>query len=1362
MKDRNIIFQLLIDKVKLVKEIVLKGLKKIVDKENENIYKFYPLTANSTIKLSDVTESALKYAVNRDTKVTNVAITGNYGAGKSSIVESFEVKCRNKKFIHILLGQYDEIKSSEKDGLNNREINTIEGKIINQLLHQIEPNKLGKSIFKTLEAKSRIKPIRFTIYSGLILILSIYLFNNSMWNELVKDVSFLSFTIERRMHFFAFCFLFSLILFGVFYLLKLQRDFGFIKKLSLKAKQMETDIEIFSNDNSRVSYFDRYLDDVLYLFKQSKADVIVFEDIERFNESKIFEKLKELNIVINRKRKVQKKSKLVFFYLVKDDLFESQERTKFFDYIIPVVPIVTTSNSYEVLREKLTDMELYDSFDKTFLFNISLYLDDMRLINNVCNEYLTYKETLNTLPLEHEKLFSMVVYKNIFPKDFSLLQKNQGYLFELLNSKETKLEERKNEIKEEIKSLEEKIAKAKEEQLNDEVELYGTILKIPNGKEVIKVNGKSQSQFTSNSEFIKELLNKDSKIIVFDTFFSAYYNSNPQEVTIDYIFPEKNSLEFQERLNNTKNKKLIEKLEGDVKKNNEKLDALESKRLSELYQSAADIDDFKSDFREEIRKNPQFSIISFLVRNAYIDESYQDYLTYFYANTITVVEKEYLRNVISGRTNDPGIILYNMNEIIERLGINDFRYQYVLNYSLFRYLLVSSDSDGFKNRLELLFHQEGFIKFIMDFYYKIYNYNKNGIINDLESDKIYQSLFETWISYNSNSFNEYLEKDSKDFFPSKNNVVIKFLNLMETIFIENLSQRTKYLLTNYIDINFDILTGEFNYNLPRLTDNLIALNIKFTNFSTYGNDQQRIEEDIVPIVDTIFNNNLYIINENNIRFFVNWYSGYTDVQFKHQNFEIINTNSRFKSLLDYCQSTDEEFLKYILMYITLSEGEMRDKPEYIEQLLNNDVLFNHQVPQEKLESDESEEPGNDENIKKVTLAEGIISSIPNFYITYTQDKFNHLSVENREILVKNLVHTQKAEVNTEIVLEYFSQYKKDDNFLVDFINQNPNFEFDKEIYLRLNEKIQEQFEEYIIQKKTLQKNIRKKILNATGDRYFEKFSEIDMNESQLEELIDNELIEFNRTNLEFFRKEYPSSLSKFIGNNIKDYLNDEKDIRDETQLLEIIEGYNLKKEDSVEIKIFLLENRFNNDNFEYLLTNDIYEEVEDKVQIKIQNLVKKYIRQFIDSPEEEISFSLYESILLADDVSPEHKKEIFENLIFYSENLIEIDKLTFLGNYLDLLELSEIMEILKEEIDKDIYDEWKIAFEKINKNESNGGKGNPESKVSYSEFNEKLLDYLKKRKFISKKSRRDNSVLRIFGLRSKQIDFKDSSGENNE
>ena len=417
----------------------------------EKEYKFRALTSNKDVEIKPITLAALKFAIDNNSEVTNVAITGNYGAGKSSVVESFEEKRKKTKFIHISLGQYDEIKSSEKNGLDKREINTIEGKIINQLLHQIDPNKIRKSIFKTLDAESQINPLNITLYLSLTILLSLYLFNISSWSELVHNFCWLSWTTKPIISLLVLITLFILIVYGIYFLLKLQKDFGFIKKLSLKAEKVETDIEIFSNESSRVSYFDRYLDDVLYLFKQSEADVIVFEDIERFNDSRIFEKLKELNIVINRKRKICGESKLVFFYLVKDDLFESQERTKFFDFIIPVVPVVTASNSHDILKKLLTEMREYTRLDKTFLFNISLYLDDMRLINNICNEYLTYKETLNTLRLDYEKLFSMVVYKNIFPKDFSLLQRNQGYLFELLNSKEIALKNRREELNSKIK-----------------------------------------------------------------------------------------------------------------------------------------------------------------------------------------------------------------------------------------------------------------------------------------------------------------------------------------------------------------------------------------------------------------------------------------------------------------------------------------------------------------------------------------------------------------------------------------------------------------------------------------------------------------------------------------------------------------------------------------------------------------------------------------------------------------------------------------------------------------------------------------------------------------------------------------------
>ncbi len=1317
----------------------------------EKEYKFRALTSNKDVEIKPVTLKALEFAIDENSEVTNVAITGNYGAGKSSVVESFELKCKNKKFIHISLGQYDETKSSEKNGLDKREINTIEGKIINQLLHQIDPNKIRKSIFKTLDTESQVNPINITVYLGLIILLSLYLFNFSSWQGLVQNFSWLSWTTKPIISLLALAILFILIIYGIFYLSKLQRDFGFIKTLSLKAEKIETNIEIFSNESSKVSYFDRYLDDVVYLFKKSGADVIVFEDIERFNDSRIFEKLKELNIVINRKRKVSRGTKLVFFYLVKDNLFESQERTKFFDYIIPIVPVVTASNSHNQLKKILENMGEYDNLDKTFLFNISLYLDDMRLINNVCNEYLTYKETLNTLRLDYEKLFSMVVYKNIFPKDFSLLQRNQGYLFELLNSKEIALKNRREELSSKIKELEKKIEKADEEQLKDKFELYGTMLKVPYGRKVIKVNRKFESDFSTRSDYIKELLATDSKICSFDSYYNADYNQYERNEDIDSIFPDINTPEFQERLENIRNKKLIEKLEKEIKKMNDELEKLDSYRLSDVYQYATDIDDFKSVFTEEIIKNPQFSIISFLIRNAYIDESYQDYLNHFYENTITVVEKEYLRNVISGRYNNYDISIKNFDEIFNYLEVKNFKSSNVLNYDLYRYLLYS---DNHKEELNEVLHQENILDFLMKFYDELPRLDWN--IESNSKEMVTKLFFEKCLQHNSFLIVDFIKNDTNEYdHIYKSRLILSLMNLVD---LSNYTEDVREQVARHIETNQEVLLHTNDYNFDQFSTNLSYLNIKIKKFTLLSQGYEK------NVLNYIYKNGLYDICKSNVLFFMKQYSdrGTEIYDVKHKNYEIMTSQNGLKPLMDYCQSSDEEFLKYILMYIELSEGEMRDKPEYIEQLLNNNVVFNHQLPQEKLESDESDELDNDENIKNVTLAEKIIASIPEFYITYTQDKFNDLSSKNREILVNNLVITQKAEVKTEIVLDYFSQNEDENNFLIDFINQNPNFEFDKEIYLRFDDEVQEKFEEYIIQSKKLQKNIRKKVLNATGDRYYEKFSEIGMSESQLEKLTDDNLIEFNRLNLEFFRKEYPSSLANFIWNNIKDYLNDERDIRDEEQLLELIARYDLKMEDDIRIRIFLLNNHFDDSNFEYLLPKEIYEKVENELQVEIQNIVKKYIRQFIELDENEISFSLYEEILNADDVSNEHKKELFEKLIYNSENRIKLDKLAFLGNYLDLLELSDIMQILNKQIDDAIYDEWKDAFKKLNENEGNGGNGNRKAEVSYSEFNKNLLDYLKKRELISDKSRREDSILQLFGFRSKQIEFKDILEENNE
>ncbi|MBF1110852.1 MAG: hypothetical protein HXL62_00780 [Streptococcus sp.] len=1313
----------------------------------EKEYQFRALTSNKDVEIKPVTLEALQFAIDKNSEVTNVAITGNYGAGKSSVVESFESKYTDKTFLHISLGQYDETIGSEKNGLNNRQINTIEGKIINQLLHQINPNQIRKSIFKTLDAESQIKPFNISVYVGLVLLLSLYSLNISSWNGLIQDFSWLSWTTKPIISLLILVILFVLIVYGFYFLLKLQKDFGFIKKLSLKAEKIETDIEIFSNDNSKVSYFDRYLDDVLYLFKQSGANVIVFEDIERFNDSRIFEKLKELNIIINRNRKANHKRKLVFFYLVKDDLFESQERTKFFDFIIPIVPVVTASNSHDILKKMLTEMWEYDSLDKTFLFNISLYLDDMRLINNICNEYLTYKETLSKLPLEREKIFSMVVYKNIFPKDFSLLQRNQGYLYELLNSKEIILKNRREELNSKIKELEKKIEKAEEEQLNDELELYGSILKIPNGKEVIKVNGKSQSQFPSYLEFINDLLNEENTIIVFDNFYSAYYNNGGQEVSLDSIFPEKKSPEFQVRLNNTKNKKIIEKLKEEIKKINDELEKLDSYRLSDVYQYATDIDDFKSNFTKEIRKNPQSSIISFLIRNAYIDESYQDYLTHFYANTITVEEKEYLRNVISGRQNKHNISLKNFDEIFNYLELKNYKSSNVLNYDLFRFLLYANEHN---EKLKLIFHQDNILEFLLDFYNELFILDEKNTSFYTKSDL--RLFFEKWMYYNSELFIRYVKQESSGYvYVDKRKLILSLMNLVD---LSDCTKETKEQLAKYLEMRQEILLNTNDYNYGQFNANLSNINLKIKDFTFIYQGYEK------NLLNYIYQNRLYEICESNVLFFMEQHSdmGTELSDVKHKNYEIMTSQNGLKPLLDYCQSSDEEFLKYILMYVTLSEGEMRDKPEYIEQLLNNNVVFNYQLPQEKLGSDESDDLDNDEIIKKSTLADKIIASVPDFYITFTQGKFNALSNENREILVQNFVQTKKAEVNTEIILEYFGQNKEVDNFLVDFINLNPNFELDKEIYSKLSNDLQDDFNENIISSLDLNDNIRKRILSQLG-LYFKRIDNTDIDEEDLWNLINSNRIEFNKENLEFIRKRPMVHLEEFIFKNIEDYLNATNVVRNDMEMRELLKKPDIDEKYVVELLVLLLDNKFNEYDFDDLINQNRYDSLDVTLQNKIQKIVKKYIRQFIALDENEISVPLYESILNSNDVLLEHKKELFEKLISDSESQIEVDKLILLGDYLDLLELPDIMQILKEQIDYDIYTEWEVALDKLNQNEDNGGNGNQEAKVSYSKFNEKLLDYLKKRKLISNKSKHENSVLKLYGLRKKQIKYSDEAEE---
>ena len=200
-------------------------------------------------------------------------------------------------------------------------------------------------------------------------------------------------------------------------------------------------------------------------------DVVVFEDMDRFNAGGIFERLREVNTLANIQLQKENKKVLRFFYLLRDDIFISKDRTKFFDYIIPVVPVVDSSNSYDQFISHLKKGGVFEKFNESFLQGLSLYIDDMRLLKNIYNEFVIYYNRINITELDCNKMLAIIAYKNLFPSDFADLQLNKGFVYTLFDSKDIFIAEEVKKLEDRIFEKSNEIEMAKNEHLKTIKEL---------------------------------------------------------------------------------------------------------------------------------------------------------------------------------------------------------------------------------------------------------------------------------------------------------------------------------------------------------------------------------------------------------------------------------------------------------------------------------------------------------------------------------------------------------------------------------------------------------------------------------------------------------------------------------------------------------------------------------------------------------------------------------------------------------------------------------------------------------------------------------------------------------------------------
>ena len=108
-----------------------------------NKYKFQKLTPVNDVDLK-LYEDAIDYIFDNP-DVRNVAISGAYGAGKSSVIATYGKKYSNLRFVHISLAHF---KQPDKEDENEIKESILEGKILNQLIHQIPSGNIPQTNFK--------------------------------------------------------------------------------------------------------------------------------------------------------------------------------------------------------------------------------------------------------------------------------------------------------------------------------------------------------------------------------------------------------------------------------------------------------------------------------------------------------------------------------------------------------------------------------------------------------------------------------------------------------------------------------------------------------------------------------------------------------------------------------------------------------------------------------------------------------------------------------------------------------------------------------------------------------------------------------------------------------------------------------------------------------------------------------------------------------------------------------------------------------------------------------------------------------------------------------------------------------------
>lgn len=1181
-------------------------------------------------------------------EVKNIALTGAYGSGKSSIIKTFideQEEEEQEKILEISLANFKEIKEEKTpEGILKKE-QLIEKSILQQILYKVNQEEVPYSRFARIHNFTSKQIKSFTVLLSVWVIALYFYLSNDKFIELfqydwVQSVAKI-FPVWVSEYFILHFILISTSIPLLFILVK------YISRIKLNSFSLKgADLKI---DAIKGSLLNEHIEEILYFFEVTPYEIVFIEDLDRHKSSGIFQKLRELNNIINGYKSIKKNKKVTFVYAVKDSLFTGEERTKFFEWIIPVVPVINTTTAKHKLIERIEKIEkdsgidLLSELSPSLLKEVSYYITDLRQLNNMFNEYLLYRKLLTEVDSQN-KLFSIITYKNLFPLDFANLHKSEGNIYKIFDEEIEKI--RKSIIERLSKDKKEKESELKEietEVISNEKELRAIFL-----AEFLKSYPNATYLFDSKSSetsIFSEILTDD---ILFKKFINGGFthlyaqNRSAQEISYDFSGVYNERLKVIKKKSTSKEKDILEL----IKALNNEIQEIGITPLFALLQKYNDVKYISSpnDFvKWSPREKKNWELIISLIEKGMIDESYRLYISYFYDTEITLEDFKWIQMVQNDKEVDQFYKITNTEAVIDDLSTYDFNKKGIVNKDILKSFTLSerSDQDFLEKKKTFFSHlltnqEENYFTFIQK------------VIDNNDDKEFISRLIFIYTTYK-DDFWRYIEEyiiNSKNI-DKTNQLLIILFESVDKEGVLNLREIDK--LKNYFDNMSDFLYFIDSIDIQKhqkVFDILEDIGVRFKQLNIYE----------LPITDSI-------IKEISERAIYDLTSNMLEIVFDH--FEVQIKDLTFGEL-----SKIDDIESYLYFY--------KNSDKYIQQILI-------EAKYADLESLEG-------LTKLLNHNKTILSSATKRLIEIVGVKVKDITtIDNKEFWDMLFLHS-KVEPSWENVTVYYNEKNELNNALIQYLNNVQNVKILSKTkidsaYTKEHPEFKTSVIKNIAESNEIDNKLYRMLMGKSG--YWFNLDMSNLSEDKIDILIDKNIIKPTIQNIENLQENFSQKHIALI----------EKRIYNFRELFEDLKEV-LSRDDYISL--------FNSSTIHNSRKKEILETL-DLEAFDINEALALAIFSIFNATKEEISFELLKDLISKVSIDNRISNLLSQtsNLVNYDCNMIHnmfeaigspYNKLCKVGSYISLEKNQSNIDLIHILKDKDCISSYSLQKDDIRVN----------------------------------------------------------------